>query len=96
MRCPSCSFDNPTEMNFCGKCASPLSPHCPQCGFENPVGFAFCGKCGSPLSSKSKGKRQKAKRKAVQAPGLRTPDPGLPLISPSASGPNRPRWKRAA
>lgn len=49
MRCPSCGFDNPEGMNFCGKCASPLSPRCPQCGFENPAGFAFCGKCAAPL-----------------------------------------------
>ncbi len=50
MRCPSCGFDNPEGMNFCGKCANPLSPRCPQCGFENPAGFAFCGKCATPLT----------------------------------------------
>ena len=22
MRCPKCQFDNPEEMNFCGKCAT--------------------------------------------------------------------------
>src|SRR5215210_7382049 len=50
MRCASCGFENPEGMNFCGKCAAPLSPRCPQCGFENPSGFAFCGKCATPLA----------------------------------------------
>jgi hypothetical protein len=51
MHCPSCGFDNPEGMNFCGKCASPLNLQCPQCGFEHPPGFAFCGKCATPLAS---------------------------------------------
>src|SRR5712692_10506846 len=51
MHCPSCGFDNPDEMKFCGQCASPLSHRCPQCGFENPPGFAFCGQCASPLDA---------------------------------------------
>ncbi|MBI4641083.1 MAG: DUF4926 domain-containing protein [Candidatus Tectomicrobia bacterium] len=51
MHCSRCGFDNPEGMNFCGKCAAPLSLHCPQCGFENPPGFAFCGKCATPLTS---------------------------------------------
>src|SRR6266545_2006966 len=58
MRCPSCGFENPEGMNFCGKCAAPLNPRCPQCGFENPLGFAFCGKCATALTGKTK--KQKA------------------------------------
>src|SRR3972149_1734381 len=53
MRCSSCGFENPEGMNFCGKCASLLSPRCPQCGFENPPEFAFCGKCAAPLTGQS-------------------------------------------
>ncbi|MBI2486035.1 MAG: AAA family ATPase [Deltaproteobacteria bacterium] len=49
MQCQSCGFENPEGMNFCGKCASPLSLRCLQCGFENLHGFAFCGKCAAPL-----------------------------------------------
>src|SRR5712692_8417124 len=49
MHCPNCGFANPEGMNFCGKCASPLSLGCPQCGFANPPGFAFCGKCATSL-----------------------------------------------
>jgi class 3 adenylate cyclase len=49
MLCPSCAFDNPEGMNFCGKCAHPLNLHCPQCGFDNPPGFNFCGKCAAAL-----------------------------------------------
>ncbi len=50
MRCPSCAFDNPEGMHFCGKCAHPLNLHCPQCGFDNPPGFNFCGKCAAALT----------------------------------------------
>ncbi|MBI3800798.1 MAG: AAA family ATPase, partial [Deltaproteobacteria bacterium] len=49
MRCTSCGFENPEGLNFCGQCATSLTPRCPQCGFENPPGFQFCGKCAAPL-----------------------------------------------
>ena len=81
MRCPSCEFENPEGMNFCGKCASPLSPRCPQCGFENPPGFAFCGKCAAPLTARQKeqrgrgagGKRKKGVRGSESKPIAYTP-----------------------
>jgi hypothetical protein len=63
MRCVSCGFENPDGMNFCGKCAAPLTPRCSQCGFENHSDFAFCGKCGSPLATQPVGKGKQAKRK---------------------------------
>src|SRR5262245_32793700 len=50
MHCPSCGFENPAGMNFCGRCGTKLSPRCPHCDFENPPGFAFCGKCGASLA----------------------------------------------
>jgi class 3 adenylate cyclase/tetratricopeptide (TPR) repeat protein len=50
MRCPSCGFDTPPEMKFCGQCGITLSPRCARCGFENPAGFAFCGLCGTSLT----------------------------------------------
>ncbi len=50
MRCPSCGFENPPGMKFCGQCATPLTGPCPQCGFANPPGFAFCGQCATPLT----------------------------------------------
>jgi class 3 adenylate cyclase/tetratricopeptide (TPR) repeat protein len=50
MRCPSCGFENPEGMKFCGQCASPLGRRCPQCGFANPPGFAFCGQCATSLT----------------------------------------------
>jgi class 3 adenylate cyclase len=52
MRCPSCGFENPQGMKFCGQCASPLGRRCPQCGFDNPPGFAFCGQCATPLTER--------------------------------------------
>ncbi len=50
MHCPSCGFENPEGMKFCGQCASALGRRCPQCGFDNPPGFAFCGQCATPLT----------------------------------------------
>ena len=46
MECPECHFENPEEMQFCGKCGSQLEKYCPHCNFSNPSQFAFCGKCG--------------------------------------------------
>jgi hypothetical protein len=51
MRCPSCEFENPAGMKFCGQCATALTGPCPQCGFANPPGFALCGECATPLST---------------------------------------------
>jgi class 3 adenylate cyclase/predicted ATPase len=52
-KCPSCGFENPEGMKFCGECAASLNNRCPSCGFENPPGFKFCGKCGTPLTSQT-------------------------------------------
>jgi len=49
MHCPSCGFDNPEGMRFCGACGSPLTLRCPRCKSENPPGFSFCGQCGASL-----------------------------------------------
>jgi class 3 adenylate cyclase/ribosomal protein L40E len=50
MKCPECQFENPEEMQFCGKCGAILETICSQCNFSNPPQFAFCGKCGNDLS----------------------------------------------
>ena len=49
MKCPKCQFENPDEMQFCGKCGAKLESTCPQCGFSSPPEFQFCGKCGHAL-----------------------------------------------
>jgi ribosomal protein L40E len=49
MKCSKCEFQNPNDMQFCGKCGSKLLVPCRKCGFENPDGFSFCGKCGGAL-----------------------------------------------
>ncbi len=49
MRCPSCGFDNPEGLKFCGECGTPLTAPCPTCGFANPPQFKFCGDCGASL-----------------------------------------------
>jgi len=49
MICPKCQFENPEEMQFCGKCGEKLTGICPKCKFQNPSDFVFCGKCGFGL-----------------------------------------------
>src|SRR5215510_2963269 len=63
MRCPSCGFDNPEGMKFCGECAAPLQNRCPQCGFENPPHFKFCGACATPLAPTRRERRKGEKAK---------------------------------
>ncbi len=55
MNCPSCGFQNPEGIKFCGRCAQALGapPTCANCGFENPAGFRFCGECAKPLGDPS-------------------------------------------
>ena len=85
MRCPSCGFENPEGMKFCGQCASSLSPHCPHCGFENPPGFVFCGQCAAPLteqtptptSPQTESQRDKQEDQAAQV-GPLSPGRGAP------------------
>jgi len=50
MKCPKCQFENPQEMQFCGKCGAKLERICPECNFSNPPQFIFCGKCGHNLT----------------------------------------------
>jgi hypothetical protein len=49
MRWPSCRFENPRSMKFCGQCATPLARCCPQRDFENPLIFAF-DQCATSLT----------------------------------------------
>ena len=49
MICTKCLFENPEEMQFCGKCGKKLTGICPKCNFQNPSDFLFCGKCGFAL-----------------------------------------------
>jgi len=74
MRCPSCGFENPEGMNFCGRCGTQLSPRCPHCDFENPPGFAFCGKCGASLAEPTPAARSPSLTGTT--PRLRTSTPG--------------------
>ena len=54
MKCPSCQFENPEGMQFCGKCAARLERICPKCNFSNPSDFVFCGKCATALEEAKK------------------------------------------
>src|SRR5262245_12528684 len=72
MNCASCGFAIPEGVKFCIGCGVPLQRRCPSCGVENLPQAQFCGECGTPLSSKSKGKRQKAKKPSrIQSPESR-------------------------
>jgi class 3 adenylate cyclase/tetratricopeptide (TPR) repeat protein len=73
MHCPSCGFENPAGMNFCGRCGTTLSPRCPHCDFENPPGFAFCGKCGADLAEPTPAARPSSLTGTT--PRLQTPIP---------------------
>jgi class 3 adenylate cyclase len=52
MRCPSCGFENPEALKFCGDCGRKLAEQaapklrCGSCGFENQPGVKFCSECG--------------------------------------------------
>ncbi len=70
MRCPSCDYDNPPEMRFCGACGTRLSLSCPECGFVNPPDFGFCGQCGARLVEKPTSATQ-----AARTPSLETSSP---------------------
>jgi adenylate cyclase len=54
MRCPSCGFDDPEGLTFCGECGTPLTAPCPTCGFANLPRFTFCGNCGGSLAPLSR------------------------------------------
>jgi Double zinc ribbon len=73
MRCPSCGFENPEGMNFCGRCGTQLSPRCPHCDFENPPGFAFCGKCGASFAEPTPAARPQALTSPLQRLQTSTP-----------------------
>jgi len=54
MKCTKCQFENPKEMQFCGKCGAKLEIICQQCKSSNPSNFRFCGKCGHDLRGPQK------------------------------------------
>lgn len=77
MECPSCGFQSPFGMNFCGMCGIRLAQLCPACGFSNPPEFRFCGSCGRPLIEGAvRGERE---HKYLQAAFWSLDTPDLPL-----------------
>jgi len=49
MKCPSCGFENPPVMRFCGMCGQRIAQKCPACQSLLPLNFRFCGNCGLQL-----------------------------------------------
>src|SRR5216684_5538407 len=93
MQCPSCSFENPAGMKFCGACGSPFTHRCPSCGAENPPPFKFCGACGTALQAE--GHPAPAKRTNRQgATAARKPTRPAPRPTPVRSRPASPEAER--
>ena len=73
MRCPSCGFDNPEGLKFCGECGTPVTAPCPRCGFANPPGFKYCGDCGASLVPASRPSGPASLTAQPQPPSRYTP-----------------------
>src|SRR5262245_33096543 len=73
MRCPSCGFDNPEGLKFCGECGTPVTALCPGCGFSNPPQFKFCGDCGASLVPPSRRSSTPMLASQSQPPSRYTP-----------------------
>jgi class 3 adenylate cyclase/tetratricopeptide (TPR) repeat protein len=73
MRCPSCGFDNPEGLKFCGECGTALTAPCPSCGFANPPQFKFCGDCGASLVPASRPASTSSLAAPSQPPSRYTP-----------------------
>ncbi|MBN1921046.1 MAG: AAA family ATPase [Anaerolineae bacterium] len=78
--CPSCGFESPAGMLFCGMCGARLSRACPTCGFHNPPDFRFCGMCGAALEPARAGE-------SVFPPGVTGPSPLPAVLAPEAGLP---------
>jgi len=53
MICPTCGFDSPAGMPFCGRCGTQLGRKCPTCQNVNPLDFTFCGMCGTRIQEEA-------------------------------------------
>jgi hypothetical protein len=73
MCCPSCSFDNPEGLKFCGECGTPVTAPCPRCGFANPPQFKFCGEYGASLVRASHPSSTPSLTAQPQSPSRYTP-----------------------
>jgi class 3 adenylate cyclase/tetratricopeptide (TPR) repeat protein len=73
MHCPSCGFENPEGLKFCGECGTPVTAPCPRCGFANPPQFKFCGDCGASLVPASRPSSTTSRTAQPQPPSRYTP-----------------------
>jgi class 3 adenylate cyclase len=73
MRYPSCGFENPEGLKFCGDCGAPVIAPCPTCGFANPPQFKFCGDCGASLVPASRPASTRSLAAQPQPPSRYTP-----------------------
>lgn len=47
LKCPSCSYTNPTAWACCAGCGKKNPSLCPSCKRENPTDARFCFSCGN-------------------------------------------------
>lgn len=76
MRCPDCSFDNPSQARFCQNCGHALPRICPNCGASNQPQARFCLNCGHRLAGEPVPGGTAAEA-VPAAPGEALPDPRL-------------------
>ena len=80
MKCPSCAFDAPLQMHFCGKCGAYLKKVCVNCEYPNPLDYSFCGMCGTPLGD------SQIEKLAEAVPAPHTSQPKSPVLHPPSGG----------
>lgn len=100
MLCPSCQFESPQGMKFCGQCGSRLPRLCSRCGQAVPEDFKFCGACGHRLAAVAGAARSAAPEESIAGVGPAgnleaaeprpSPSPGSPPAAPVASPPASP------
>ena len=87
MQCPQCQHENSAAAKFCEECGTRLVRVCPGCGQEVSPRARFCSECDTALTSKSKSKRQRAKKVVSRQLSVVSPQP--PALNPQP--PDAPR-----
>ena len=93
MRCPSCGFENPEGVKFCGECGRSLTNRCPSCRVENPLPFKFCGECGTSLKAGEQSAPVKSRKRKGTPSTKKATRPATPATT-TKSHPPAPEAER--